>query len=121
MESIVEKRELWSALSDLFIDKEINYDAIARKTQSYSLNIIKHSLFYEVAPICSPNLSSSIPIVWSFFEIDTIAPLIEQHISRYNNEKLYKLKSEFLVKYYKFQYKSEWLELQKYIIFLKNN
>ena len=121
MEGIVKKRELWSALSELFVDNEINYDAIAKKVQSYSLDTIEYSLFYEVAPICSLNFSSVIPAVWSFFEIDTIVPLIEQHISRYNNEKLYKLKADFLVKYYKFHYKSEWLELQKEIIFLKNN
>lgn len=121
MESIVKKRELWLALSDLFIDNEINYSAIARKTQHYSLNIIEHSLFYEVAPICSPNLSRSIPVVWSFFEIDIIAPLIEEHILRYNNKKLYKIKVDFLVNYYKFQYKLEWMKLQKEIILFKDH
>lgn len=121
MESIVKKRELWSALSDLFIDNEINYSAIANKVQNYSSDTIEYSLFYEIAPICSPNLSSSIPFVWSFFEIDAIAPLIEEHILRYGSEKLYKLKIDILVCYYKFQYKSEWLELQKEIFLLKDN
>ena len=121
MERTMNDREIWSLLSYFFVDNDIDYKFIANNIKGYSLTDINYRLFYEVAPICAHNLSNPIPLVWIFFDIDTIAPLIEEHTLKYRKNIIYKLKVNILASYYNFKYKLEWLELEREIIAVKTN
>jgi hypothetical protein len=55
------RRPVWDALSDLFLDTELqasDHERIARvlAASPYSLDEIERILFYEVYPVCIPNL-----------------------------------------------------------------
>ncbi|MDW5416453.1 hypothetical protein R6242_07685 [Iodobacter sp. CM08] len=62
------REEIWEALSDLFVDNEIDYQEIAGKVRGVDLNPLERILFEEVAPYCAPNLSVPAPSVWSGFD-----------------------------------------------------
>lgn len=60
-------RKLYIALSELFIDNEVDYHYIAAEVKSYPLEQVKKALFYDVAPVCYFNLMTPIPPVWAGF------------------------------------------------------
>lgn len=48
-----EKRtRLWAALSDAFVDNEVDYSSIARQLAGFDLATIEVAFFEEVAPVC---------------------------------------------------------------------
>lgn len=106
MENIKKYKEIWFLLSYLFVDNEVDYKFITKYIYDCSLTDIHYKLFYEVAPICAPNLSSPTPHVWTFFDTNTIVPLIEEHIIKYREYNIYRIKIKILASYYKIKYKN---------------
>ncbi|MBU3825431.1 MAG: hypothetical protein H9917_11500 [Candidatus Oceanisphaera merdipullorum] len=109
-------KDLCEALSDLFVDNHVDYDAIASVAKHFPLRHVETVLFEWVAPVCHTNTLAPIPSVWSGFEPEQLwrdiaehrgkearAGLIERGISR--GRQLY-LRQKFA---------QEWRELAKRI------
>lgn len=65
-------KELCGALSDLFVDNQVDYDFIASIAKHFPLEHVEAVLFEWVAPVCYTNALAPIPSVWSGFEPDQL-------------------------------------------------
>jgi hypothetical protein len=72
--SPAQREDIYCALSEAFVDSQVDYALIARQTQAYDRHEIKRMLYEEVAPVCYPNLAAVIPPIWTGF---ARAPLLE--------------------------------------------
>jgi len=111
MRSLSDKEAVWMALSDLFIDNEINHGYIAKQVAHLTINEIEQILFYEVAPICMSNLLVPTPSVCQGFHEDYIVPEIHQHLQEMESNWLYNHKVLLKIKFYKVFLKQDWLKL----------
>lgn len=70
---------VWEALSELFLDTEIDLEGIAErlKESGFSLADIEHILKTEVAPVLGGNLFS-VAGEWAFFDLK---PVEERYLS----------------------------------------
>lgn len=72
-DDLANRRPVWLALSDLFLDTDVTslYDATARvlSASPYSLEQLESILFDEVYPVCCPNLLS-VAGVWTGFDAE---------------------------------------------------
>lgn len=111
MKSLNEKEAVWMALSDLFIDNEINHEYIAKRVAHLTIPEIEHILFYEVAPICMSNLLVPTPTVWEGFDEDYIIPEIQQHLQEMQSNWLYNHKVLLKIRFYKVFLNKDWSKL----------
>ena len=79
MAAVRTDRELCEALSDLFVDNEVDYDAIAAVAQHFRLADVETVLFEWVAPVCYSNMRAPIPFVWCGFEPEQLWRNIAEH------------------------------------------
>lgn len=78
----IEEQKLWAALSDVFVDNETNYEAIAKVAKNYPLEEVELALFERVAPVCFYNgLTPAPPVCW-FFDTEELVSEIESLIER---------------------------------------
>lgn len=82
MESQLEHRRLWSALSDLFVDAQVDYKQIAEVAKDFSIEEVEFALFERVAPVCIGNMLSPIPPIWWYFDADQLVVDIESLVER---------------------------------------
>lgn len=115
------EEQIWFALSDIFVDNEIDFGYIASKIYMYSLEDIKYRLFYEIAPVYGSVYLTPVPNEWIGYDKNEFIKSIRLHIKKTGNSKIYKAKSIFLGKFYSFILKSVWLDLKKEIKLLKDN
>lgn len=111
MEVLSTQQAVWMALSDLFVDNEINHEYIAKRVAHLSVSEVEHILFYEVAPICMSNLLKPIPSIWQVFDEDYINNEIKQHLHKFNSSKFYRRKILLKIRFYKIILKKDWLKL----------
>ena len=115
-----EQQEVWIALSDLFIDNEINYESIAERIAHLSIAESQHALFYEVAPVCMSNLLVLSPENSKGFTEDDIFPKIQQHLQKMQIDRLYRRKINLKAKIYKIFLKQDWLKVMEEIRHLQS-
>ena len=106
-------QNLWCVLSELFVDNEIDYQAIAIELSRYELIIIEFHLFYNVVPICSWNLEQMIPPVWMSFDTEELIKDISTHAIYHPSQANFKRKLQ--AKLYKLKYDTEWVKLKAYL------
>lgn len=63
-----QREDVWDALSDAFVDNEIDYRYIARRIVGVPVAELKQIFFTEVAPYCGQNLLTVIPPIWAGFD-----------------------------------------------------
>jgi len=80
MHATPEEKVLWSALSELFVDTEPDYDAIARVTRQYSWEQVRFAFYRRVAPVCVYNALTPAPPVWTGFDDEQLHADIERYI-----------------------------------------
>lgn len=102
------------ALSDAFVDNEVDYAAIARQTIEFDKDEIKHILFEEVAPICHSNLESTLPTIWLCFNREELQEDIENMLKAQKSSWLKRKTKALLVKWLKQRYKYIWTEIEKH-------
>ena len=78
--TIIKRKPLWAALSDLFLDTELQefqleYIAKIMKQSGYSVDKIHTILMHEVFPVCIANLHS-IAGEWAGFDEDWLVETI---------------------------------------------
>lgn len=107
MADILNDDKLYIALSELFIDNEVNYNYIASIAKSFPIEHVEYALFYYVGPVCYQNLLSPVPPIWTFFDEETLIADIN-HIKKNENRMINKIKMNILAKRLRLEYKSEW-------------
>lgn len=68
MNTQLDQRKLWAALSYAFIDAETDYKYIASVAKKFSREQVEFAFFERVAPVCIYNIFTPAPPVWCFFE-----------------------------------------------------
>ncbi len=109
------REEIWEALSDLFVDNEIDYQEIADRVRGVDLNSLERILFEEVAPYCAPNLSVPAPPVWSGFDKAALLKGIRSIIENNNLHLFSRLKHRVHVAYLRRGFDGDWRELKRAI------
>ena len=109
-----ERSYVYWALSDAFVDNEVDYEAIARQTEDYDPEEIKRILYQEVAPVCHTNLESVIPMIWSAFNFENLMADIKKNLEAREKSHFRKQKDRLLIRWLEFRYKYIWTEIEKY-------
>jgi hypothetical protein len=109
-----ERADVRWALSDAFVDNEVDYAAIARQTIEFDKDEIKHILFEEVAPICHSNLESTLPTIWLCFNREELEKDIEKMLIAQKNSWLKRKTNALLVKWLKHRYMYIWTNIEKH-------
>ena len=108
-----ERADVRWALSDAFVDNEVDYAAIAKQTIEFDKHEIKRILFEEVAPICHSNLESTLPTIWLCFNREELEEDIEKMLIAQKGSWLKRKTNSLLVKWLKQKYKYIWTEIEK--------
>lgn len=82
MENQLDQRQLWAALSDLFVDASVDYKHIAGVAKNYSVEEVEFALFERVAPVCISNMLAPVPPVWWYFDKEQLVADIESLVNR---------------------------------------
>lgn len=64
--------DLCEALSDLFVDNEVDFEFIARVARAFPITHVEKVLFEWVAPVCYTNTLTPVPPTWTGFERDSL-------------------------------------------------
>ncbi|MDQ1885558.1 hypothetical protein RA180_16350 [Aeromonas salmonicida] len=64
--------DLCEALSDLFVDNEVDFEYIARVSRAFPIPHVEKALFEWVAPVCHTNTLTPVPPIWTGFERDSL-------------------------------------------------
>ncbi|WP_294612955.1 hypothetical protein [uncultured Gilliamella sp.] len=112
MEHVLSEEELYDALSDLFVDNEIDYKYIASVAKLFPISHVEFVLFNYVAPVCFSNLLTPIPPIWQGFATDYLINEINK-IKKNENTFLGKIKMHMLSKYLRFKFSYQWKRLKE--------
>jgi hypothetical protein len=82
MENQLDQRQLWAALSDLFVDTNVDYKHIAGVAKNYSVEEVEFALFERVAPVCISNMLAPVPPVWWYFDKEQLVADIESLVKK---------------------------------------
>lgn len=106
-----EREDAWEALSDIFIDNEVDYVAVARGVAGIPRADLEILFFEEVAPYCGPNLLTPIPPVWSGFSREPLVLGIRDRQRRIASSRLAALRHRCLVRFLRWYFAAEWRQL----------
>ena len=82
MENQLDQRQLWAALSDLFVDANVDYKHIAGVAKNYSVEEVEFALFERVAPVCISNMLAPVPPVCWYFDKEQLVADIESLVEK---------------------------------------
>lgn len=74
--------DLCEALSDLFVDNEVDFEYIARVARAFPITHVEKALFEWVAPVCYTNTLTPVPPIWTGFERDSLWTEIQSLLAR---------------------------------------
>jgi len=84
--STFERQNCWIAMSDVFVDNEIDYRdvaaSLARDCPNMSLSLLREAFFGEVAPALATNGMTPAPEVWTGFDSDKVVEKISEMLAR---------------------------------------
>lgn len=102
--------ELCGALSDIFVDNEVDFKYIASIAKDFPVATVEEIFFEWVAPVCYTNLLTPAPSIWSNFDKKNLWV----DICEYRNKKGFRrnYKHKLLVFFLKIVYKKEWMILK---------
>lgn len=100
--------QLWSALSDVFIDNTADYAAIARKVQCFERTTVETAFYEDVAPVCYSNLQAPIPPIWTAFDSTWLSTTIDTLHQARQTSVLRRLLDRVFISYLRYRLKSEW-------------
>ncbi|SDP83072.1 DUF7079 family protein [Ectopseudomonas guguanensis] len=101
------------ALSDLFNDFPVDYDAIVQEVKDIEPDILYEILYSEVAPVCFTNIAAAVPSVWTGFEPESLNAMIEQRLIARKNSWIRRQADKALVAWLKFNYAYFWEEISR--------
>lgn len=101
------------ALSDLFNDFPVDYDAIVQEVKDIEPKILHEILYSEVAPVCFTNIAAAVPSVWTGFEPESLNAMIEARLAARKNSWIRRQTDKALVTWLKFNYAYLWKEISR--------
>lgn len=105
------EEKLYIALSDLFVDNQIDYSYIASVAKLFPISYVEYVLFNYVAPACYYNTVVPVPPVCYFFDTDMLINKIS-NIKKGENNLINKAKMYLFSIYLKVKFKHEWKTLK---------
>lgn len=111
MRSLSDREAVWIALSDLFVDHDINHEQIANQIAHLSISEVAQILFYEVAPVCMGNLLMPTPIVCERFSEGYVVSRVTQHLQKMQSNRFYRRTVLLKITLYRIFLKQDWLKL----------
>ncbi len=108
-----ERIRLWSALSDVFVDNEVDYAAIARQLAGFDRATAKAAFFDDVAPVCYSNLQAPIPPIWTAFDSTWLAETIHSTQEARRISAFRRLRDQAFVAYLRYRLKDEWQSIER--------
>ncbi|WPN56321.1 hypothetical protein [Pseudomonas sp. P9_31] len=109
-----ERADIRWALSDAFVDNEVNYAAIAKQVKDFDKKDIEDILFSEVAPVCHTNLESILPSIWSCFNREELESDIEKMLRLRQQSFFRRQLDKLLIEWLRYRYKYIWIEIAKH-------
>lgn len=109
-----ERSYVYWALSDAFVDNEVNYESIARQTEDYDPQEIKRILYEEVAPVCHSNLETVIPMIWSAFNLEQLTSDIRENLRAREHSRYRRQLDKLLIRWLEFRYRYIWKEISRH-------
>jgi hypothetical protein len=106
-----ERIQLWSALSEVFVDNEVDYGYIARQLQRFDRATAQAALYEDVAPACYGNLLAPIPPIWAGFDSAWLSATIERNQAARQRWPLRRLRDRLLIACLRRALKSEWAKI----------
>jgi hypothetical protein len=105
------REEVWEALSDVFVDNEIDYKCIASRVADIEISKLKEIFFNEVAPVCGPNLMMAIPVIWAGFNKKALSEDIREKLTLIRHSLIAWLRYKGFVFFCRWYFKNEWKEI----------
>lgn len=106
------REEVWEALSDAFVDKEVDYESIAKVVADVDPVELREIFFTEVAPHCGPNLMSPVPPVWTGFDRKALAQGIVDMQTRNRESLIARIRHRTFVCYLRHRFRDEWSAIE---------
>ena len=115
MENLSDQQAVWIALSELFVDKKIEHKQIAKRVAHLPIAQIQHILFYEVAPVCMPNLLVLTPKIRQNFDEQAVITNVDKHLQNMQSDWLYRQKVLLKIRLYQLLLKRDWRKVMREI------
>lgn len=117
-----ERRNCWLVMSDLFVDNEVDYKAVAealvRDCPNMSRAELKRTLFDEVAPVLGTNGLTPAPSVWTGFDGDTVIHDVAERLTRQHLSAYRRVVGSVWSSACRFLFRSWWTDLERELIAL---
>jgi len=99
-----QREDIWCALSDVFVDTEVDYEGVAKRVADIDPDQLKEIFFTEVAPYCGSNLLVPIPPIWAGFARESLVNgiLEELKLNRHS------LSARVRFAFYRWQFREDW-------------
>lgn len=106
------REAVWEALSEVFVDNEVDFAAVARAVAGVPLPELERIFFEEVAPFCGPNLMTPVPPVWSGFSREPLVAGIRAQGERVRASRLAAWRHRLWVRCLRRFFATEWRTLR---------
>jgi hypothetical protein len=100
--------DVWEALSDVFVDNEVDYPHIAERIVDVDHSLLKEIFFKDVAPHCGPDAMSNIPEIWEGYSKKKLAEGIREMKTRNEKSFISRLRYICFVAFCRFYFSDEW-------------
>lgn len=112
-DTVITIEELYCALSDLFIDNEIDYKGVAAIAKNFSIDEVNTVFFTLIAPACYTPPSNPVPYIWSMYDPKELMENIEkQKKMRCSKNWIDKIKIRIQELYLRYIYDEKWNKLK---------
>ena len=111
--SQAERKAVRAALSDAFVDNEVDYPDIARRVSRYERRAVEGIFFSEVAPICYANLNSPVPSVWTGFNHSWLNSEIEHMLKKREASFWRRQRDNLLIGYLRLKHADTWRSIKE--------
>ncbi|SFP55573.1 hypothetical protein SAMN05216601_11510 [Ectopseudomonas composti] len=106
-----ERIHLWSALSEVFVDNEVDYTFIARQVAGFDRAMVQAAFYEDVAPACYSNMLAPIPPIWTGFDSTWLGETIERAQAARQRSALRRLRDRLFIAYLCHALKAEWAKI----------
>ena len=106
------REDAWEALSDAFIDNEVDYEFIARRITGIPTAELKEIFFTEVAPQCGPNMLTTIPPIWAGFDRQSLANCIHEMQQKNRESPSARIRHRITVALYRRLFRRIWARIE---------
>lgn len=106
------REDVWEALSEIFVDNEVDFAAVARAVAGVPRAELERIFFEEVAPFCGPNLMTPVPPIWTGFSREPLVAGIRAQCARVSASRLAAWRHRLWVRCLRRIFATEWRTLR---------